>query len=507
MILIFSYPPQRNIQVSKDFETTESLDKGLIELLQSIRKDHEERFNMLVGASQRIPFKDIEELKEDMQQFSRLKLYEKSFNGTAIMAELYTKNLTKIWGGSDLILQLEIRKLALTRQENNPLKQEIILKLCHSMRKFKSIERFDEEVAFRFNAVTLMDNDKFHRSNGGYRYPTAAENYLQLNSDYWEMPNKGHGFFTLKNGVEPADAINSIFDDSKLVVLECHSMMLCIQYKALLDTVGKDKFNLLFKEKPLIIADGFRLSEWYKEDLNEMLPYRSDTKRTEDLIPGDWLYLSNFPEYSAATLYDPSKDGSGLHSMAMGNNKYRGFGADKSMTHEEAKQYFLEVYNEDFCANPIALTEANIDSSTMGLDGEEEALEKGDEVVICGHIDCPVAAWARVNCVYEGNGRFSCETLQMKDASENEIVLALLEKYNSCLPKRKTEEDLKTLNIFSSLSTNVRSINFSSERFNAIFLEKPSMYSATSSALFTQITSTQLQTDLKEKEILSSIKT
>lgn len=469
--------------MKKDFESEQKLDSELISLLQKVRFGNERRFNMLLG--EKIGFNTIQELQEDLKRFHILQSYEKVFQETNFFIVIGPKNLARIWASSEeMITELEIRKRALDEIDSDPLKREITLKLINSLHHFKSLERFNAAVIFRFNAVKLMDNDKFHREDGGYRYPTQTANYLQLDKDYWEMSDNERGFFTLKQAVKPADAINSIFNDRKLVVLECHSFMLCIQYKALLDTIGAEKFNHLFKNKPLIIADALNLEGQYAKDLDEFLAYTVGAKK-EDLIPGDWLYLSNFPEYNNATLSDPSKNGGGLHSMFMGNSRYRGFGTKKSMTEEEIKYDFLETYNEDFLAEPIKIIEDSINWETMGLDDEQDLVE-GEEVVIYGHIDCPEREWKRVNCIYQGNGRYSCDKLKMEYVSEQEIVLALLIKHNSLLPKRKKEEDLMTLNLFRSLGTNVRGINFSHEQFDSIFQEKPSI--ACSATLFTPIT-------------------
>ncbi|WED42456.1 transglutaminase [Legionella cardiaca] len=486
MILILTHNHHKKIYINKEFESNLSIPNELLDTLSGLKRDNEERFNMLATSQRVVVFKDVAELHEEMKRFKILKQYEKDFS-TSFLMQMYTMKLANLWGSDEaFVAQLEIRDMVLKMKEADPLKQEIIIKLCQSSRQFKSIERLKEEIAFRFNAVKLMDNDKLHLAEGGYQYPTQEKNYLQLDSDYWVMPNKSRGFFRLKTGVKPSEAIRSIFDDTRLVVLECHSFMLCIQYKALLDTIGSRRFNLLFTKKPLIIADGFNLAEQDKDNLQEIIPY-IDHARKEALIPGDWLYLANFPEYHTATLYDSSKNGSGLHSMFMGNNTYRGFGTPSAMTEIEIKRHFLEIYNEDFCAYPLKISAENIDDKTMGLDKEEQNLTLGEKVIIHGHIDCPELEWKSVECTYLGNGKFNCNKLMLQNASEADIVLALLEKFNSLLPTKKTEDDLISLNIFRSLLTNVRGMDFSGQRFDEIFPKPPSGYETTGGAtLFTQ---------------------
>lgn len=464
-MFFISYKNFKNLKIKENFELDPILDKELIEELLRIRSVNPERFDMLIKSKRTFVFSDLNELKKDAEYFSIFKSYEDNLKNTNYLNTQFHLNLAKAWSSiKDVLTQLEIRKMALSSIGQDPLQREIIIKLVNSERRFKSLESFNYEVAFRFNAVKLMNNEKFHTLNGYYQYPTAEANYLQLNKNYWTQEKNKLGLFTVKEGVLPSEAIESIFDDTTKIVLECHSMMMCIQYKALLDSIGATNFNLLFKNHPLIIADGF-LIEDHKQEMLEIFSLSHCKK--EDYIPGDWLYLSNFPEYSHATLFDYSKDGNGLHSMFMGNEQYRGFGSPL-MTEKEAELHFLEIYNEDFCAFPIKLTIENIDMSTMGLDCEEEELQKGQKVIINGHINCPIEEWQYVECIYHGDGRFECSKLEMKNATEEEIILALLEKYNSLLPQMKTEKDLKDLRMFRG-GDKVRTINFSSERFNFLF--------------------------------------
>lgn len=475
MLLFRFYQNKKYVEITHDFKSDE---------LKSAVAGNERRFNMILNHKKKIVFSNLQELIEDFKRFQIIQTYERFFKGSSFLTRLYEINLTKFGDSPEkMASELEIRRLALTKEEGDPLKRDILLKMVNSLRYFKSYKRFNAELLFRYNAIKLMDTDKFHLEAEHYRYPTQKENYLQLDEHYWHMPDKQNGFFILKNGQRPSEAINSIFDGSHLVVLECHSWMLSIQYKALLDTVGAKNFDLLFARKPLIIADGMFLSGDFADDLKEILPYKFGLT-PEELIPGDWLYLNNFSEYRMATLFDASKNGSGLHSMAMGDHKYRGFGLPKAMTESEIKHEFLEVYNEDFLADPIDLKEESIDSETMGLDANEQDIDPGDSVVICGHIDCPEREWASVECIYQGNGRYQCEKLKMQDATENEIVLALLEKYNALLPKRKTESDIDELNIFKSLKTNVRGIDFSHQRFDYLFQESLSTAIKNSPMLF-----------------------
>ncbi|MCW8386286.1 transglutaminase [Fluoribacter dumoffii] len=492
MLLFLSYKNQKNVQITKESDCTS---------FKTIRDFNEYRFDILINHPKTVVFKDLDELLEDLKRFQIVQTYEKELQGTRYISQLHTINLVRFLTSADeMAIELEIRKKAMAslKEESDPLKKEIISKLIDSLHFFKSYERFTMEVLFRHNAVKLMDMDKFHLADDKYRYPTQEENYLQLDPHYWRMAENHVGFFIPRKGVRPSAAINSIFEGGNLVVLECHSWMLCVQYKALLDTIGADHFNFLFKTKPLVITDGLNLNETLAADLGEILPCKWQMTK-EKLIPGDWVYLYNFPDYKEATLYDASKNGAGLHSLVMGSDKYRGFGSSKAMTENEMKYEFLSIYNEDFLAEPLVLDEGSIDSKTMGLDVDEKDLRVGDVVVIYGHIDCPDFEWRNVNCTYLGQGKYRCEQLKKDNATENEIVLALLEKYNASLPQRKTAGDLAELNLFKSLLTNVRGIDFSQPRFNFLFEKQLSLYAPNSPCLFVSSASSPLQSDLLPK--------
>lgn len=111
----------------------------------------------------------------------------------------------------------------------------------------------------------------------------------------------------------------------------------------------------------------------------------------------------------------------------------------------------------------------------MGLDCSEHDLKIGDKVLINGNINFPEKEWEYAECIYNGHGKFTCDKLMMNDATEEAITLALLAKYNSLLPKKKTIDDLKNLNIFVTLSNNVKGISFSSDRFNFLLQQGTSL--------------------------------
>lgn len=476
MLTLFTYNELKMLKLGLNSEESTLLPRELTEQLSILMQSHSTRLRMLIESDVKYAFKDISELSTDLEHFQIISQNYSELSGTQFIETLYQNNLARQYQSKkELDTELSIRRnalLLLNTTEINNLKSEIILKLINSNRKFESFEKFIIEVTFRSNVVTLMNDDSIHNDTNKFRYPTSEANFLQLNPNYWDMPDQSRGFFQLKEGILPSDAINSIFDKTQLVVLECHSMMLSIMLKALLNTLGEFNFNFLYSNTPLFITDKFNLCDAYQESLNEIItPAR---KKKEDLIPGDWLYLNNFTDYSLATLYDETKDGNGLHSLVMEQNTYRGFGRIKPMTESEMKQFFLHTFNNDFRAHPLKLSTSSIQEETMGLDCLEEELIENQEVTIYGHIDCPILEWKKVNCIYKGNGHFDCASLDMKNVTEEMIVLSLLEKFNSILPKMKSEDDLNHLNMYLYMTNNIKTVCFANKKFDFLFQESPS---------------------------------
>lgn len=62
----------------------------------------------------------------------------------------------------------------------------------------------------------------------------------------------------------------------------------------------------------------------------------------KDLIPGDWVYFKNFPDYGAK---HPGGFWTGEHTMYLGDGKFQGFGTGVS-TEAEINQKLLDNYND-----------------------------------------------------------------------------------------------------------------------------------------------------------------
>jgi protein-glutamine gamma-glutamyltransferase len=102
----------------------------------------------------------------------------------------------------------------------------------------------------------------------------------------WERTYNGG--FQLRPEVSPSYAITDIFRNGRAYAFECATAMVLILYKAVLETIGRDKFDMYFKN--LYVRD------WhYDSDLNLVTVFDSD-----EATLGDIVYFNN-PDHHPET--------------------------------------------------------------------------------------------------------------------------------------------------------------------------------------------------------------
>ena len=103
----------------------------------------------------------------------------------------------------------------------------------------------------------------------------------KANPEYWNRT--GNGGFRLKQGAEPAAAIEDIFTNGRAYATECATAMVIVYYRALLDVFGKERFNELFPE--------IYLMNWRIEE--PLLREVGTPQTAADILLGDRGYFSN----------------------------------------------------------------------------------------------------------------------------------------------------------------------------------------------------------------------
>jgi protein-glutamine gamma-glutamyltransferase len=159
------------------------------------------------------------------------------------------------------------------------------------------------------------------------------------------------GVFTLKQGVEPADAVRDIFASPGKYGFECATAMVIVYYKAMLDLLGDEDFNR--------ICGDLRIGPWAQEgDLASVK--RSGGSGTEPasaasiaaLKPGEYRYIRN---------WDVSAKGKaagwqGENVIYLGQGKYYGhpFGVASAETiishlntHRVDRSFFDRLFGRD----------------------------------------------------------------------------------------------------------------------------------------------------------------
>jgi protein-glutamine gamma-glutamyltransferase len=128
----------------------------------------------------------------------------------------------------------------------------------------------------------------------------------RCNWKYWIRTEQGG--FQLRPNVLSSAGIRDIYISGGLYAFECAAAMVIILYKAMLDTIGEERFNALFGD--LLLYD------WnYDSDLH-LISINSN----EESFPGDILYFKN-PDVSNDT-----PEWQGENVVKLSKNLYYGHG-------------------------------------------------------------------------------------------------------------------------------------------------------------------------------------
>jgi hypothetical protein len=183
----------------------------------------------------------------------------------------------------------------------------------------------------------------------GYSGSGKRESPNKLPSNDWSsVPARHSPHFAIADDVSfrpksIADtALNNLFEgrfsDSD-VYLECESAMVVSHYRALQQGIGLGGYNKGITATMLDTQDANRDNIHYqlKNDLEEI-----QVSSTADLIPGDWVYITNYPGYA-----DHVKGGaySGENAIYEGNGRYSGFGLP-NQTEEQMFKHLSDAYKK-----------------------------------------------------------------------------------------------------------------------------------------------------------------
>jgi hypothetical protein len=182
----------------------------------------------------------------------------------------------------------------------------------------------DEYFDMQFRGATIDACNQFNDGMNSGRLSFEGDmTKQQYNEEFWEpVTIEGREFWRVKEGINPSDAINDVFENGSYT-LDCAASTNMVALKAEMDTIGVDNFNSDY--------NGLTMSGWtvgtdkhgtgqLEFDLNGPLDYYSgdahnNDGNAEDLRPGDFVYFRNLDvEYGSAA-------NQGENAFYMGNNE------------------------------------------------------------------------------------------------------------------------------------------------------------------------------------------
>lgn len=128
----------------------------------------------------------------------------------------------------------------------------------------------------------------------------------RCNEQFWSRT--GTGGFRLRSGVLPSDGIDDIFRKGRLYAFECATAIMIIMYRAILDAINVEAFNVHFKD--------LYLRDWnYDTDFRLISTYNKN-----EAYPGDGLYFKN-PDHAPET-----PEWQGENAILLGADLFYGLG-------------------------------------------------------------------------------------------------------------------------------------------------------------------------------------
>ncbi|WP_129691682.1 protein-glutamine gamma-glutamyltransferase [Gottfriedia acidiceleris] len=162
---------------------------------------------------------------------------------------------------------------------------------------YRSIDEFENMLR---NNIILSARAMFQS-----RVTFAVFAKSRCNPMYWQLMRTGG--FLLRQGVKPSDAINDIYFNSPFYAFECATAMVIIYYHAVLNLIGENLFNQIFRN--------IYLYGWHTDsDLGVNAQY------SNRFFPGDIVYFNN-PEFNPLT-----PEWRGENAVVLGDGTYFGHG-------------------------------------------------------------------------------------------------------------------------------------------------------------------------------------
>ncbi|RUT35667.1 protein-glutamine gamma-glutamyltransferase [Paenibacillus zeisoli] len=139
--------------------------------------------------------------------------------------------------------------------------------------------RYPSLDSLRFELLVRQEITSAARELNSSGVKFAKFSSSRCNEAFWIRESSGG--FRLKSGVKPSDAINDIYRNGPLYAFECGTAMVIVWYKAVIESISPDSFDIYFNH--LFLYDG-------EHDPNLVLQVSDKGK---EAFPGDVLYFEN----------------------------------------------------------------------------------------------------------------------------------------------------------------------------------------------------------------------
>lgn len=151
----------------------------------------------------------------------------------------------------------------------------VIRSMAESQEQFAYPSRHELSFEIRMRSQTIDAARSLQESGAAF----ATFYYSMCNEKLWTLT--GDGGFELNSGIRPADAIDDIYKNGELYAFECATAMMIIFYKALIESIDRERFNKIFQH--------LFLWDWQN---HPFFPLRNAYQIGKG-IPGDVRYFKN----------------------------------------------------------------------------------------------------------------------------------------------------------------------------------------------------------------------
>lgn len=225
------------------------------------------------------------------------------------------------------------------RTPGEPMREAI-----HGMGRSDEVFAFDGVVELERMLVMRQQSIENLDNPASCAYPDE-EHKPRLNPSHWKE-GKGRYEWRVRSGVKPSTAIRGIWDgEDGEWRLECYTMTVASEYKAQLDAIGAERFDAKHAKGLVLSTDPSLSGTKVLEDAGviEIAKVASE----DDLLPGDWVYFKNHPDYLKK---HPDGMWQGENTLCVGlvggAMHYRGFGID-DMSSAALKRELADAFNEE----------------------------------------------------------------------------------------------------------------------------------------------------------------